>query len=87
VTIARKDHRCCFCYKKISKGTDYRRETLRPWDHPDNEGFFEAKGHHRCWEIFDMVRRDFDNLLPDSRGEFREMVHEARAQRKRRTAS
>jgi hypothetical protein len=84
VTVARKDHRCCFCFKKIPKGTDYRRQSIRPWDHPDNERFFEAKGHHKCWAIFNMVGADWDWELPQGKCDFREMVHEAREQRKRR---
>jgi hypothetical protein len=83
LVTARKDHRCTFCRRKIYKGRQYSRATVAPWDHPDNDGFFEMKAHPICERIFYMVASDYDNLFPEGKQEFREMVSLARSYRKK----
>lgn len=50
LVTARKAHWCEACRWPIYPGEAYHRETLRPWDHPENEGFWELKLCRFCNE-------------------------------------
>jgi len=62
---ARKHHRCDLCAGPIPAGIDYVRRSIRPWDHPDNEGFSEFKAHAGCYMHWQFVGDGYDWLLPD----------------------
>lgn len=47
---ARKQHRCVLCGCPIKPLEIYKYATVRPWDHPDNDGYSEYKAHVTCDE-------------------------------------
>ena len=50
---AQKDHDCTLCHTFIRKGTKYIYETIKPWDHEDNEAFgtYKAHKHYHKWQL------------------------------------
>lgn len=70
-TLAVKDHYCLLCGLKIKQWTVYWRETITPWDHPDNEIFHELKTHMKCWELW-QNRDTWVDTFPDHPIDFRD---------------
>lgn len=77
-TTAHKDHRCTLCGKPIPKGEEYINQTIRPWDHSDNEGFSTFKAHVVCNTVWHKVGDRYDWVFPDDPYEWaKEMARHA----------
>lgn len=74
MVTAMKDHKCTFCFEPILKGERYERESIKPWDHPDNEGFSVMKAHPKCLKLWHRVGDAHDWMFPNDRGEWRELT-------------
>ncbi len=64
MTVARKDHSCDFCGWRIPKGSEYRNDTLKPWDHYENDGFSTWKIHLLCFRVWELHAHENDNMYP-----------------------
>ena len=47
---ARKEHKCTYCALPIDKKSTYKRVSITPWSHPDNESFDVWRVHLDCYE-------------------------------------
>lgn len=50
--IARKRHSCSLCHETIEPTSKYQYERITPWDHPDNESYFDYKAHLNCHKLW-----------------------------------
>lgn len=57
----------------IQKGEVYEYVRVTPWDHQDNDDFFDYKAHVSCDEIWETVNHEVDGMLPRDAGEWEEM--------------
>ncbi|HEX6971533.1 MAG TPA: hypothetical protein VF234_04890 [Limnochordia bacterium] len=85
VVLARKAHTCTLCGERIPPRTPYYYERVRPWDHEENEGFFDLRAHERCHEFWrGGYGERMDWTFPASgleQREFREAMSAAKAAR------
>ena len=69
---ARKDHVCTFCGEPIPAGTMYQDINIRPWDHPDNDGYFKWRLHGECLDFWNDEYGDHGDFVWDEEvGEFK----------------
>lgn len=73
-----KDHECILCHQVIKKGTEYRHQRITPWDHPDNEFFFDFKAHKECEKLWHKYGDDVDWMFPCDSGEWDELLEPER---------
>ena len=75
--IANKNHQCTLCERMIPSGEEYVWQQLKPWDHPDNDGYFVLKAHrYPCYEaLLDSADEDGWQLMPGY-NEFVDMLDE-----------
>lgn len=52
IVKARKQHRCALCPWPIEVGVEHISERVTPWAHPDNEHFWQFRGHLHCERIY-----------------------------------
>lgn len=71
---ARKDHICTLCFETIRAGGEYIYQRITPWDHSENEGFFNFKAHGGCYAMWDDVAQENDGMFPSDKGEWAEMI-------------
>ena len=71
---ARKDHQCTLCFKTIGAGETYIYRRITPWDHCDNDSFFDYKAHVECDNIWMENALDWDGCLPFDAVEWAEMI-------------
>lgn len=80
LTKARKDHKCTLCGGRITRGSGYVYQRVTPWDHPDNECFFDYKAHTSCNQVWaNDVGPEWDyEFNQGDYGDFREAMRFAR---------
>jgi hypothetical protein len=71
---ARKEHICTLCQKVIKAGKQYEYQRLTPWDHSENEYFFDYKAHISCDTTWHKVGCDYDWVFPAGKYEWAEMT-------------
>ena len=72
---ARKEYKCSFCGEVIAKGSHYECITMRPWDHPDNDGYGQWRLHKDCIDFWnDGYGAAGDFMEPDDCAEFKESL-------------
>jgi hypothetical protein len=71
---ARKDHVCSLCFDAIRAGSEYFYQRVTPWDHSENDSFFNFKAHGGCYAIWDDIAQDNDGMLPSDKEEWDEMT-------------
>ncbi len=74
IRTARKDHKCTLCFQTIPKGSEYKYAPVRPWDHPDNEGFSSFKAHLECNKLWAIVGDSCDWSFPLDGAEWQSMT-------------
>lgn len=74
MTKAIKDHWCTLCHRVICTGTNYINETIKPWDHIENECFGVYKAHLECHNIWGKVGDDQDWIFPGNNTEWTELT-------------
>ena len=63
--VARKRHVCTLCGLPIAPLTRYFYQRITPWDHPENETYFDFKAHPRCESVWQSVAHESDGILPE----------------------
>lgn len=49
--VSVKKHQCTLCARVIPVGEEYINQKIKPWDHPDNDGYSTLKAHtYPCYE-------------------------------------
>lgn len=73
---ARKEHQCSLCFGKINPGDKYNYRRLTPWDHSENDCFFDYKAHLICNDTWNGLGDYCDWELPMNREEWLELLGE-----------
>jgi hypothetical protein len=74
---ARKPHLCTLCGERIEAGEHYHYTRVTPWDHPDNEGYFDYRAHEDCdafWSEEYGVGVDWEFPYGAARSDFAEQL-------------
>lgn len=74
IVRARKSHVCTLCHGEIEAKTDYVYETIRIWDHPENDCFGVYKAHIDCDETWRRIGSMVDWIFPYDASDWQELI-------------
>jgi hypothetical protein len=74
---ANRKHICSLCHQTIKINTKYIYKRITPWDHIDNESFFDYKAHESCDTMWmQRIGITVDYVLPLDKYEWDEYLND-----------
>ena len=74
VRKAKKNHECTLCKQTIEAGSLYMDERIAPWEHVDNDYFFQFKAHPDCHSEWLQVGHESDWKFPEDENEWNQQT-------------